>query len=220
MLSGLSKFKQLRHFAASALVLMLLAGCATTGDRPMARRPAPAQPLDKLQVATLPPERDEMAQLLEGDFALADTDLKSAAAAYGRAAAVSDNPKVAERAVGLALAIHDSAAAETGIARWQAVGGKPAELAQARAQLALDRGQGAEAQRQLESLVGSGDKDAWRNFGRVWFARDRPGGAPAETTPRLMLAQRRVAGWRGANREQRPNAPIPRRSGRLRWLAS
>ncbi|HEV7775565.1 MAG TPA: tetratricopeptide repeat protein [Luteibacter sp.] len=173
MLSGLSEFKQLRHFAASALVLVLLAGCATTGETPLARKPGPAQPLDRLQVATLPPERDEMAQLLEGDFALADTDLKSAAAAYGRAAAVSDDPKVVERAVGLALAIHDSAAAETAIARWQAVGGKPAELAQARAQLALDRGQGAEAERQLEILVGTGDKDAWRNFGRVLVsARD------------------------------------------------
>jgi tetratricopeptide (TPR) repeat protein len=175
VLSGLHKFKQLRHFVASALALAVLAGCATTGGQPAAeaRTPARPQPLDRLQVATLPPERDQMAQLLEGDFALADTDLKAASAAYGRAATVSDDPKVAERAVGLALAIHDADAAQSAITRWQALGAKPSALAEARAQMALDRGQGDEARRQLELLVGSGDKDAWRNFGKVLVsARD------------------------------------------------
>jgi tetratricopeptide (TPR) repeat protein len=173
VLSGLHKFKQLRQFAASALALAVLAGCATTGERPPASRAASPQPLDHLQVATLPTDRDVMAQLLAGDFALADTDLKAAAASYGQAAAVSDDPKVAERAVGLALAVHDADAAQTAIARWQALGAKPAALAEARAQMALDRGQGDEARHQLELLIATGDKDAWRDFGRVLVnARD------------------------------------------------
>jgi tetratricopeptide (TPR) repeat protein len=46
-------------------------------------------------------------------------------------------------------------------------------LARARAELALARGNTAEARRQLTSLVATGDKDAWQQFGRVLLgARD------------------------------------------------
>jgi tetratricopeptide (TPR) repeat protein len=165
--SGRLKFKQVRHFAAIVACLALVAGCVTTTGGSVARRTGPPQPLDRLQVATIPPEHDVLAQLLEGDFALARTDLPSASAAYSRATALSTDPRIAERATALAIAIHDKAAAEKAIARWQQVGASPAALAQARAELALDQGQGDEAQRQLELLVHSGDKDAWRNFGRV-----------------------------------------------------
>jgi tetratricopeptide (TPR) repeat protein len=165
--SGRVKFKQMRHFAAIVACLALLAGCASMSGEGGAHRSGPPQPLDHLQVATIPAEHDVMAQLLEGDFALARTDLPSASAAYGRAATLSSDPRIAERAAALAIAIHDGPAAEKAIARWQQVGASPAALAQARAELALDQGRGDDAQRQLELLVNSGDKDAWRNFGRV-----------------------------------------------------
>jgi hypothetical protein len=52
-------------------------------------------------------------------------------------------------------------------------------MAEARAELALDHGDTDEARRQLELLIGSGDKDAWRQFGRVLLGavirRRRPG---------------------------------------------
>jgi Flp pilus assembly protein TadD len=169
-----SGFKQLRHFAASAAWLALLAACA-----PMPARQAPslsaaaAQPLARMTVATPPADRDVLAQLLDAEFALGHSDLKTAAHDYARAAAISDDPQVAQRAVGLAIATHDGAAAEQAIARWQALGGDASGLAQARAQLALDRGQTAQAQQQLELLVTSGDPDAWRQFGRILLdARD------------------------------------------------
>ncbi|MGE7138541.1 tetratricopeptide repeat protein [Luteibacter sp. NPDC031894] len=125
------------------------------------------QPLDRLNVAIVPPERDLQAQLMAGDFALAASDLKAASDAYGRATVLSDDPKVAARATELALAVHDQAAAATAVARWAALGARPVELASARARMALDRGDTAEAQRQLEALVATGDPDAWREFGRI-----------------------------------------------------
>ncbi|WP_343204007.1 tetratricopeptide repeat protein [Luteibacter sp. Sphag1AF] len=158
---------------AGLIALAALAGCATAPERPVSRTPASAQPLDHLQVAILPPERDLTAQLLEGDFALARNDLPGASAAYGRAAGLTDDPKVAQRAVELALAIRDGAATQAALTRWQALGATPGQLAGTRARLALDRGDTAEAKRQLEILVSSGDTDAWRDFGRIILsARD------------------------------------------------
>ena len=167
MLSGRSKFKQVRHLVAPLALAAALAGCAVAPvGAPKAVRTG-VQPLDRMQVAIVPPERDLQAQLMAGDFALAANNLKGAADAYGRAAELSDDPKVAGRALELALAVHDQAAADKALARWSALGGKPAELASARARMALDRGDTAEAQRQLDALVSSGDPDAWREFGRI-----------------------------------------------------
>ncbi|MDQ0009969.1 tetratricopeptide (TPR) repeat protein [Luteibacter jiangsuensis] len=173
MLSGRSKFKQVRHLVVLAALAAVLGGCVTAPvEAPKAIRTG-VQPLDRLQVAIVPPERDLQAQLMAGDFALAASDLKGASEAYGRAAPLSDDPKVAARATELALAVHDQAAAGKALDRWAALGAKPAELAAGRARMALDRGDTAEAQRQLEALVATGDPDAWREFGRILVtARD------------------------------------------------
>jgi len=107
-------------------------------------------------------------------MALSHTDLKAESGYYAKAMLLSNDPEVAERAARLAIAIHDSAAAQRGLDRWQALGAKPVAMAGARAELALDRGDTDEARRQLELLLGSGDKDAWRQFGRVLMdARDQ-----------------------------------------------
>ncbi|MGF6711866.1 tetratricopeptide (TPR) repeat protein [Luteibacter sp. W1I16] len=173
MLSGRSKFKQVRHLVVLAVLAAALGGCVTAPvEAPKATRTG-VQPLDRLQVAIVPPERDLQAQLMAGDFALANSDLKGASEAYGRAAQISDDPKVAARATELALAVHDQPGAGKALDRWAAVGAKPAELAAARARMALDSGDTAEAQRQLEALVATGDPDAWREFGRILVtARD------------------------------------------------
>lgn len=167
VVSGAVKFKQLRQFAASGMILMVLAGCAALPGRPAATPAGPPQPLASMTVATPDLDHDLVAQLLAGEMALARTDIKAAAAAYGKAMSLSSDPRVAGEAAALAIAVHDAPAAQQAIARWQALGAKPAELAQMRAELALDQGQSAEAERQLALLTGSGDKDAWRQFGRV-----------------------------------------------------
>ncbi len=165
MRSRTAKFKQLRHF--TAVVLLALVGCAVAPSRPVRQAPAAPQPLERLVVATPDADHDVLAQLLAGEMALNHTDLKKASDYYSKAMASSGDPRVAERAAGLAIAVHDGDAAQRALDRWQALGGKPAAMAEARAELALARGDTAEAQRQLELLTGSGDKDAWRVFGRV-----------------------------------------------------
>lgn len=168
--SGAGKFKQLRHFTAVTGLALALAACAGTSSRPTEKTTGTAQPLAHLVVATPDTDHDVMAQLLAGEMALNHTDLKAASGHYDKAMALSNDPKVAERAADLAIAVHDEAAAQRALDRWQALGARPAEMAQARAQLALDRGDAVEARHQLELLIGSGDKDAWRLFGRVLVA--------------------------------------------------
>jgi len=166
-----TKFKQLRHFTALSALTLVLNACATAPSRPVAS--ATAQPLARLVVATPDAEHDLLAQLLAGEMALSRTDLKAASAHYDKAMALSVDPEVAERAAGLAIAVHDGDAARRALDRWQTLGAKPVRMAQARAELALDHGDAAEAARQLELLTGSGARDAWRQFGRVLVtARD------------------------------------------------
>lgn len=138
------------------------------------QKAAASQPLAHLVIATPDAEHDLLAQLLVGEMALSRNDLATASAAYGKAAMLSVDPEVAERAARLAIAMHDSDGAQRALGRWQALGATPVGLAEARAELALDRGDADEARRQLDVLVSSGDKDAWRQFGRVMLgARDQ-----------------------------------------------
>jgi tetratricopeptide (TPR) repeat protein len=173
VLSGRSKFKQLRHLVALGGLAAALAACATAPhEAPKAVRTG-VQPLDRLTVATLPPERDLQAQLMAGDFALAANDLKAASDAYGQAAQLSDDPKVAARATELGLAVHDQAATARALDRWAVLGARPLDLAEGRARMALDRGDTAEAEKQLNAMIASGDPDAWREIGRTLLgARD------------------------------------------------
>lgn len=174
VLSGRAKFKQLRHFAVAGGFALAAAGCAAVrpGGAVQAPRGEP-QPLARMVVATPDADHDVLAQLLAAEMALTHSDLKTAAAGYGKAAQLSGDAQVAERATELALAVHDDAAAEKALARWQALGAPAPDLAQSRAQLALDRGDAAEARKQLEQLIALGGPDAWRRFGRVLVgARD------------------------------------------------
>lgn len=167
----MAKFKQLRHFTAATVLMLVLSACASAPPRKV---PPPDQPLAHMVVATPDASHDLLAQLLAGEMALNRNDLKAASDAYAGAMALSDDPKVAERAAGLATAVHDNEAARRALDRWQTLGAKPAAMADARATLALDQGDSQEARRQLELLTGSGDKDAWRQFGRALLgARDQ-----------------------------------------------
>ncbi|HUH55133.1 MAG TPA: tetratricopeptide repeat protein [Rhodanobacter sp.] len=158
-------------------------------SRPATTAPAPAQPLTHLVVATPDADHDLLAQLLAGEMALNRTDLAGAAAFFGKAMMLSNEPEVAERAAGLATAVHDDAAAQRALDRWQSLGAEPAALAAGRAQLALDRGDGDEAARQLQRLLDSGDKDAWRQLGRVLLAA-RDQAQAGRLLEKLATAQR------------------------------
>jgi tetratricopeptide (TPR) repeat protein len=135
---------------------------------------ASPQPLARLTVATPDADHDLLGQLLAGELALSGADLKAASQSYGKAMMISSDPEVAGKAVALAIAIHDPDAAQRAISRWQALGATPAQMAQARAQLAVEEGRTDEARKQLSLLIGSGDKDAWRLFGRVLIGSRDP----------------------------------------------
>lgn len=125
-------------------------------------------------MATPDLDHDLLAQLLAGELALSNADLKAASQSYGKAMMISSDPEVAAKGTALAIAIHDQDAAHRAIDRWQALGASAAQLAQARAQLAVEQGQTEEARRQLSTLITSGDKDAWRMFGRVLIGSRDP----------------------------------------------
>lgn len=178
----------MRHFTAAAGLVLGLAGCAALPPKPAAP-PVPAQPMARMVVPTPDAEHDLLAQLLAGEMALGRSDLTTAAHHYGRAMLLGNDPQVAERAAMLAIAIHDDAAAARALDRWQALGGKPAAMAQARAQLALDRGDTDEARHQLQLLTATRDKDAWRSFARVLVgARDQA--QAGQLLQQLATAQR------------------------------
>lgn len=180
MRSSRSKYKQMRHFAATltvgVMVSAMLSACAPAPTRkaPVQAQAAPeALPLPQLEVQTPDAGQDLLAQLLVGQFALDHADLDKAAHNYIRASALSGDPKVAKLAAQLAIAIHDTDAAKKAIQRWIDLGGQGTDLMQVRARLALDTGDTDTARTQLLALVQSGDKDAWRHFGRLLMdARD------------------------------------------------
>lgn len=162
------KIKHMRRFAAGAtLIAALLAGCAQAPLRTPQHTPAPVtQPLARIELAPGPGQA-VAADLLQAEFALAHNDLKTAAAATARAAMLSSDPAVAERAVALAVAVHDAPLAAQALARWQALGSAPGALAAARAQLALDQGDRAGAEQQLDAVIVAGGANAWRDALRV-----------------------------------------------------
>lgn len=168
------KFKQLWHFVTVAggvgLALAALSGCATTAT---GNGNTATQSPDRLTVATPTTDHDVLAQLLDAQFAIDHNDLASAAKSYARAAALSDDPAVAQRAAELAIATHDDVNAHKAIRRWAKLGASDEELASIRAKLALASGDTASARKQLLVLVGSDDKNAWRTFGQLLMgARD------------------------------------------------
>ncbi|WP_425478492.1 tetratricopeptide repeat protein [Dyella dinghuensis] len=164
----------MRHFVAGGLVVLSMAGCASLQGRSGAVSTTSPQPLARVDLPAPDPDHDLLTQLLAGELALSDSDLKRASQAYGKAMVVSKDPDVAGKATALAIATHNPVAAQNAINRWQALGASPSQLAQARAELAIEQGQTDEARQQLTILLASGDKDAWRMFGRVLIGSRDP----------------------------------------------
>jgi tetratricopeptide (TPR) repeat protein len=171
--SGYAKFKQMRHFVSIGGCLLMLFGCASAPPRHSAPVPAPAQPMQKQHVATPDAAHDASALVMQAEFALNKGDMASAQRDYAKASQTTHDPMVAERALGLALALHKPGEAKAALLRWQALGGDAIGLMQARAQIALDEGRTDDARKLLLKLTATSDKKAWQAFGRVLLgARD------------------------------------------------
>lgn len=154
------------HFSAFAGLLAafaLVSGCAQLSARESSHA-SRQQPLARLDVQADDVNSKASALLIAASFALQDDDVGKAAADYAEAARISGDPAVARRALQLALAMRDTGQAEAMLARWQTLGADPRELAGARAQLAMLRGDRAEAERQFGTLLASGKVDDWKTF--------------------------------------------------------
>lgn len=163
-----SKFKQMRRFGCSGVVLAgLLSACASPSLRHGAAGNALLHPLQRIQVATTDADHDVVAQLLLGESALSHNDLKTAARAYGKASRLTTNHQVAERATELALAVHDLPAASEALARWHQLGGEPDVLAQADATLAMAQGHTRQVIEDGRRLVATHAPHAWERLVRV-----------------------------------------------------
>jgi tetratricopeptide (TPR) repeat protein len=169
----LERFKQMRdlrgHFTVFAAVLAL-GGCTQVAVRTPREVPAPPQPLSRLDVSGRDANSAASAWVIAAEFALQNEDAATATADYAKAARLSDDPKIAARAVQLAIASRDEDDAPGLIARWQALGGEPRQLASARAQLAVERGDSEEAERQFGILLAAGNVDDWKTFAADLFA--------------------------------------------------
>ncbi|WHZ20544.1 MAG: hypothetical protein OJF55_002693 [Rhodanobacteraceae bacterium] len=225
------------HFSAFAALLaaaVLAAGCAQLPAR-SASQAAAQQPLARLDVPTDNANSKVSALLIAAGFALQDNDTAKAAADYAEAARISRDPAVAERALQLALAMRDADRAEAMLARWQALGAQPDELAGARGQLALLRGDRAGAEQQFGILVASGRVEDWKTFaadllsardsalaGRVLEAVATSDRLPADESVWIALSQLGEHLGRHAFARKLADAAVSHFDGAtsIRWAAS
>lgn len=103
---------------------------------------------------------DLLPALLEGEFALQGGDHKAAAKAYAQAAAISDDPKIAERAVQSALLANEPALARQAMARWQDLQPENNGISASQLRLALREGDLDTARATLERLFAQ--EEGWR----------------------------------------------------------
>ncbi len=191
-----------QHFSAFAL-LLAVAGLVTGCALPVPRAGnAAAQPLARMSAPGGDRSSRATALVIAAEFALQNDATGEAADDYARAATLSTAPAIAQRAVQLALATQDVDQVRSMLARWQALGASAPELADARAQLALLEGDGAEAERQFGILVATGKVDGWKAFaadlltardpalaGQVLLAVARPKRIPADAALWVALSQ-------------------------------
>lgn len=235
------KFKQRRslphHFSAFAgllAVCVLVAGCAQQPVRDGSHA-ALQQPLARLDVPTGSASSKAAALLIAASFALQDGDTAKAAADYAEAARISPDPAIARRALQLALATRDAEQAAAMLARWQALGADPHELAGARGQLAMLRGDRAEAERQFGILLASGKSADWKTFaadllsardgalaGRILEAMATPARLPADESVWVALSQLGEHLGRHAFARKLADAAVARFDGvaSIGWAAS
>lgn len=192
------------HFSAFALMLVvaaLAAGCAQAPMRGTSHAAA-AQPLATLDLPAESANGKASALLIAAEFALQGGDAAKATADYVEAAQISDDPAIARRALQLALVTHDTDAAQRMLARSQALGASAHDLAMARGQLAMLRGDRVDAEQQFRSALASGKVEDWKTFaaslltardsalaGRVLEDLAAPNKLPADESVWVALSQ-------------------------------
>jgi tetratricopeptide (TPR) repeat protein len=192
------------HFSAFALILVVAAMAAGCAQAPLrnASRAAAAQPLATLDLPVEGANGKASALLISAEFALQGGDAGKAIADYAEAAEISSDPAIARRALQLALATHETGVAQRMLDRNQALGASAHDLAMARGQLAMSRGDRAGAEQQFRSVLASGKVEDWTTFAAALLtARDsalaarvledlaKPADLPADESVWVALSQ-------------------------------
>lgn len=225
------------HFSAFALVLVvaaLAAGCAQAPLRG-ASHAAAAQPLATLDLPADNANGKASALLIAAEFALQGDDAAKATADYAEAAQISNDPAIAKRALQLALVTHDTGTAQRMLDRSQALGVSAHDLAMARGQLAMLRGDRAAAEQQFRTALASGKVEDWKQFaaslvvardsalaGRVLEDLATPDKLPAGETVWVALSQLGEHLGRHAFARKLADATVQRFDGTdaIAWAAS
>lgn len=135
---------------SSFLGLLWLVGCTTTVD---AQAPVQPEPEFKIRPPLASNPRAELLyQVLTAELAGKRDQLDVALANYRQAAAVTDDPKIVERAAMLALLVKDNSAALELAQRWQTVAPSNDQARQAMALALLRNGRVEEATDYLETV--------------------------------------------------------------------
>lgn len=137
---------------SSFLGLLALAGCATTVD---AQAPVQAEPVLEFKIRPpleANPRADLLYKVLTAELAGKRDQLDVALAHYRQAAALTDDPKIVERAAMLALLVKDNPAALELAQRWQTVAPANDQARQAMALALLRNGRVEEATEYLETV--------------------------------------------------------------------
>jgi len=107
-------------------------------------------------------EDTSLEAIMEGEFALQEGRNAAAAAAYVRAAGVSSDPALAERAARVALLANDSVLLDQALQRWLKLAPKAAGASQMKAIVALRAGEVEAASAALQRLIELPGDEGWR----------------------------------------------------------
>jgi tetratricopeptide (TPR) repeat protein len=153
---------------AALLFATILVSCASVRQPAAASKAGIAHPA----VAPVAPGADLMAKLLTAQFALQESDFETGAQGYADAAALSNDPEVAEEATRLALTIKSWPLAKASLARWQTLAPKDPGVLQARAWIALGESRPDDAFADLDALAARGDEQGWRLIAQTLLGAD------------------------------------------------
>ncbi len=169
---------------------LVLAGCAATP----ARQPAAAAPGAEAAPEVVPgdhgmPAANEevMSALMAAEFAWQDGRAESSAKHYARAAAISQDARVAEQATRVAIVAQRWDLAQAGVKRWRELDAKTRATTQADAAIALGQGKIDEAYRLIVDLLGDDNEDT-RKLGAQALLTTRQPEAAAQVLQRLIEA--------------------------------
>ncbi|MEO6077017.1 MAG: hypothetical protein ABIP56_09450, partial [Dokdonella sp.] len=166
-----------RHVARCLVLLATFSytACANPPLRTESGNPAAA---GDIKVDPVSAERDVPLQVLDGQFKLQAGDINGGAAAYVRAALLSDDPQLAEQATQLALVAADWNAAERSANHWHDLTPTALGVDQARGWLALGRGNSAAAFKAFSGLIAKPGNKGWQMLGQALLAApDKPAAA-------------------------------------------